>query len=125
MGRIRQHVAWIVCGWLCCQLSLLTAAPLSLFEHSAHAADAISCTCAHGANGQCPMHHPANPKPDCQCRNTTDPDAAAIVSMLGPIAVLADAPAHAAPLSVTTSPNRQVIRFASFIASPDGPPPRA
>jgi hypothetical protein len=125
MGRIRQHVAWIVCGWLCCQLSLLTAAPLSLFESSPHAADAISCTCAHGANGQCPMHHPANPKPDCQCRNTTDPDAAAIVSLLGPIAVLADAPTHAAPLSVTSSPHHQVTEFASFVASPDGPPPRS
>src|SRR5215467_12258838 len=125
MGRFRQRAAWIVSGWLCCQLSLLTAAPLSLFANAPHAADAISCTCAHSAGGQCPMHHPANPKPDCQCRNTADPDAAAIVSLLGPIAVLADAPTHAAQLSVTKSPTHHVTRFASFIASPDGPPPRA
>jgi hypothetical protein len=125
MGRIRQHVAWIVSGWLCCQLSLLTAAPLSLFAHAPYAADAISCTCVHGANGQCPMHHPANPKPDCQCRNTTDPDAAAIVSLLGPTAVLTDARTYTARLPITTSPAPQITRFISFTSTPDGPPPRA
>jgi hypothetical protein len=125
MGRLRQRLGWIVSGWLCCQLSLLTAAPLSLFASAPHAADSMTCTCVHGANAQCPMHHPARPKPDCQCRSTTDPDAAAIVSLLGPIAVLADAPAHATTPPITRLPDYSTTRFTSFIASPDGPPPRA
>jgi hypothetical protein len=125
MVRLRRRVAWIVSGWLCCQLSLLTAAPLSLLASAPHAADSMTCTCVHGANAQCPMHHPANPKPDCQCRNAADPDAAAIVTLLGPIAVMADAPSHTANLSITKLPNYTITRFTSFIASPDGPPPRA
>jgi hypothetical protein len=125
MGWIRQRVAWTVCGWLCCQLSVLTAAPLSLFANAPHAADSISCTCVHGANAQCPMHHPASPKPDRQCRNTTDPAAATLVSLLGPAAVLPAPACCVAPPSITKSPNRQITQFISFLAVPDGPPPRA
>jgi hypothetical protein len=124
MGRLRRQLTWVAGGWLCCQLSLLTAAPLSLFATAPQAADSMSCTCVHGANAQCPMHHPARPKPGCQCRNTTDPDAAAIVSLLGPIAVLADAPAHATTLPITRLPNHSISRFSSFVFPPDGPPPR-
>jgi hypothetical protein len=125
MGRLRQHVAWIVSGWLCCQLSLLTAVPLSLSASAPHAADSISCTCVHGSSGQCPMHHPATSKPDCQCRSASDPDAAAVVSLLGPIAVLPAHAYHVAPPAITKFPNRQITQFISFVASPDGPPPRA
>lgn len=125
MARLRQLAAWIVCGWLSCQLSLLTAVPLSLVAGLSHAADPISCTCVHGANAHCPMHHPANPKPDCQCRTATDPDAAAIVTLLGPIAVLAAAPSHTTLLPITTSPNHPITRFTNVEIPPDGPPPRA
>jgi hypothetical protein len=125
MSRLRQRATWIVSGWLCCQLSLLTAVPLSLVAGLSHAADPISCTCVHGGNAQCPMHHPANRKPDCQCRNAADPDAAAIVSLLGPIAVLADAPAHVTSLALSQLPNYPITRFISVFAPPDGPPPRA
>jgi hypothetical protein len=125
MGRLRRQLAWIAAGWLCCQLSVLTAAPLSLFLTATQAADSLGCTCVHGANARCPMHHPARPKPDSQCRSTADPDAAAIVSLLGPIAVLADAPAGATPVSINQLPNYPITRFVSFVAPPDGPPPRA
>src|SRR5215467_12679627 len=125
MRVFRRRLSWVACGWVCCQLSVMLTVQLSLVASGAHAADAISCTCVHGANGQCPMHRPANSKPNCQCRNTSDPDAAAIVSLLGPIAVLADAPAHATTLSITQLPNFPITRFTSFFAPPDGPPPRA
>jgi hypothetical protein len=125
MGRIRRHVAWMVSGWLCCQLSLLTAAPLSLFANAPHSVDAISCTCVHGENGQCPMHHPASPKPAHQCRSAANPDATAVLSLLGPIAVLADARTYTAQLPLTTSPAHHVTRFVSVTSAPDGPPPRA
>jgi hypothetical protein len=71
------------------------------------------------------MHHSKPKKDGCECRNTADPDTTAVLSMLGPIAVLTDAPAAVAPTDITTSPNHHVTTFASFVASPDGPPPRA
>jgi hypothetical protein len=125
MGRLRRHITWIVCGWLCCQLSVLTAAPLSLSANAEHAADSMSCTCVHTGNAQCPMHHPAKPKPACECRNTSDPDAATIISLLGPLAVLAAASQHTTSLSITKSPDHSIARFVNVAAPPDGPPPRA
>ena len=122
----RRSLSWVVCGWLCCQLSLLTAAPLSLLVDKMHtAADAITCTCAHSGNAECPMHHSKPVKRGCECRGTTDPGADALLSMLGPIAVLADAPAVMAPADITGSPNQHITQFASVIASPTSPPPRA
>jgi len=117
----------VVCGWLCCQLSL-AAAPLSLLAHPSQAADSITCTCVHGHDGPdayCPMHHPGKSKSGCECRSTTDPDAATIVSLLGPVAVLASAPSRLAPPAITKSPIHQITRFISVVAPPDGPPPRA
>jgi len=125
MDWFRRRLACVTCGWLCCQLSLLTAAPLSLVSTAPHAADSMTCSCVHGGSAQCPMHHPARPKPDCQCRSTTDHDAAAIVSLLGPIAVLAPA-TQGAPLAPAVQvPVHPLARFDSVVTPPDGPPPRA
>ena len=71
------------------------------------------------------MHHPAKKKPGCECRNTTDPDAASLVSLLGPIAVLNADAANPEPPAITKLPNYSITRFVSFIAPPAGPPPRA
>ena len=125
MNALRQRLAWIACGWLCCQLSLLAAAPFSLFANATHSQDSVACTCVHTGTAQCPMHHPQPQKRGCECRNTTDPDAANVVSLLGPIAVLACAPSRLAPPAITQLPVYSITRFASFIAAPDGPPPRA
>lgn len=125
---LRRRLSWIACAWLCCQLPLLTAAPLSLFAHAPEAADAVTCTCVHGHDGPdayCPMHHPTKSKSGCECRSTTDPDAATVVSLLGPVAVLAAAQSHIAPPASTNSPIYQITRFIGVVAAPDGPPPRA
>ena len=122
---MRTRLSWIACIWLCCQLSLLAGTPLSLLTHAPAMADAATCTCVHTGNAQCPMHHPKPEKRGCECRSTTDPDAASIVSLLGPTAVLADAPALIEPPAITKSPNHQITRFTDSITPPDGPPPRA
>jgi hypothetical protein len=122
---LRRRLSWIAGGWLCCQLSLLTAAPLSLAAHPPEAADAVTCTCVHTGTAECPMHHPKQQKRGCECRNTTDPDAANLVTLLGPIAVLASAPSHLAPPPITRLPDYPITRFIAFVTPPDGPPPRA
>ncbi len=122
---VRRRLSWIVSGWLCVQLSLLAGTPLSLFADAPQAADALACTCVHTGTAECPMHHPAKRKPACECRNATDPDAANIVSLLGPIAVLAATPSQLAPPAITTSPVRPITQFIDFVSPPDGPPPRA
>ena len=125
MNAVRLRLAWIAGAWLCCQFSLLAAAPLSLSTSAAHSSQAIACTCVHTGTAQCPMHHPVSRKRGCECRNTTNPDAASIVSLLGPVAVLADATSQPATPSINQLPTYPITRFTSLPASPDGPPPRA
>jgi hypothetical protein len=125
---LRRRLSWIACGWLCCQLAALTLAPVSLVAASSHAADSLTCTCVHGHDGPdayCPMHHPAKSKSGCECRSTTDPDAPTIVSLIGPIAVLADASLSVTPPPITKLPTYPITQFVGFVAAPDGPPPRA
>jgi len=121
---VKRGLAWVVCAVLSSQLAVLTAAPLSLLLHAPQAADAIACTCAHTGHAECPMHHPKKTS-GCECRSTTDPDAASLVSLLGPVAVLSDAPARIAAPPITKSPSSSITRFTDAVASPDGPPPRA
>jgi len=125
VSTLRRRLTWIACGWLCCQLSILTAAPLTLLSDMPHAADAVACTCAHAGAAECPMHHSKPKKQGCECRSTTDPDAGAVLSMLGPIAVLAVAPSASLPTEIAKSPNHQITKFASRFTPPASPPPRA
>jgi len=123
VNALRARVPWIATMWLCCQLSLLAVAPLSLAHPDAE--DSVACTCVHTGSTQCPMHHPATPAPTCQCRSTTDPAAATVVALLGPIAVLANAPSPIAPPAITKLPSYPITRLSVVVAAPDGPPPRA
>ena len=122
---VRRHLSWFACAWLCCQLSLLTVAPVSLCARADQASQP-ACTCVHADNATCPMHHPAKSPSGCNCRsNAPDSGSLAVVSLLGPVAVLPDATASRVEPQVTGSPNHQISRFTSWIAVPDGPPPRA
>ena len=124
MAILRRRLAWVVCACLCVQLSLLTAAPLSLFTNAPHSDASMACTCVHPGATECPMHHPAK-KAGCECRNTTDPDAASLVSLIGPAAVLTSTSSQLAPPAITKSPVHSITQFIDFVAAPDGPPPRA
>jgi hypothetical protein len=122
----RRRLTWIVCGWLCCQLSLLTAAPLSLFADRVHtAADAVTCTCIHTGTAECPMHHSKPAKRSCECRGTTDPGAATLLSMLGPIAVLSDTLPRSPEPPITQLPIHPLTQFTNTASPPTAPPPRA
>jgi hypothetical protein len=120
----RRHGSWLSALWLCCHLAVLTATPVALLAHSPHTADAIACTCSHTGHDECPMHHPKNKK-GCECRSTQDPDAASLVSLLGPIAVMPVAITTLAEPPITQLPTYPINKFTVAPAAPDGPPPRA
>jgi hypothetical protein len=101
----------------------LTSAVLSV---TAEAVGAVQCTCAHGDDHACPMHHPAPKSPSsCSCRSTTDGPGAVIAALLGPIAVI---PASLAADSVPVRGEPLHLANVSPLDAPsvpDGPPPRA
>ena len=93
MRPIRRRLAIVIGIWLFCQMSALMGGPVAMCFGMAADVPGQQCTCAHDAGQQaCPMHHPAAPKSKtCSCRSTTDTEALAIASLLGPIAVLPSA----------------------------------
>jgi len=118
-----RRLSWIAASWLCCQLAVLTSAPVSLLAAN-HTAATPACTCTHTGHDQCPMHHPKS-KDGCECRSTTQPGDATLVSLLGPIAVMPHAIASVAAPPSTRLPNYSITGFTDAVALPDGPPPRA
>ena len=60
----------------------------------ARASVSATCSCSNDDSQACPMHHPTDTTPrsksDCACRSTTDPAAAVLVSLVGPVAIMPD-----------------------------------
>jgi hypothetical protein len=125
---IRARVAHVAVGWLVFQLCLLASVPTVLCSPDPNAiALEAACTCGHAdAEGQsCPMHHPStSPSTDCSCRSTTDPRAAIVASLIGPIAVLAPVASPMAPATVAAPARVVSADPLEFAVVPDSPPPR-
>src|ERR1700738_5700897 len=90
MARFRCLLCPLVGSWLLCQIATLTIAPIELARSSA---SELACTCAHGADNVCPMHHRKTPEgsTQCQLRNAADASGSALVTFLGPGALLPSA----------------------------------
>jgi hypothetical protein len=125
MRWVRQHLVLIAGAWLLCQASTLGLTPVSLCaEMTAHATDQ-RCTCADGDGHECPMHHVPTSKSSCTCRSTNDATTVAVMSLLGPVAVLAHVTSLTAPaLSSYVQPNSHSFPLSGAVI-PDSPPPRA
>ena len=130
MNALRRRLIGFASAWLCAQMIALAAAPISLCATDTASKTPAACSCAHvaGDNASCPMHrHPASPASaaGCHCRgNTPDPAGAAVATMFGPAGVLTGASSAPAPRPSSALPSLAPSIFESWIAVPDGPPPR-
>src|SRR4051812_24020517 len=98
MCVLRRRLSMLAAAWLCVQVVLLAATPVVLCVGQSVTGSDVACTCAHGDGLPCPMHHPAPKTPSsCSCRSAHDRDVAAIASLLGPVAVVPQAPYIARP----------------------------
>ncbi len=64
MARSRRVLGPLAGSWLLCQIATLTVVPVTLARSSA---GELACTCSHGADGMCPMHHQKTPAGSKQC----------------------------------------------------------
>jgi hypothetical protein len=73
------------------------------------------------------MHHPSAASPsDCSCRSTAlDPSTGAVAALIGHTGILTDSSALLTAVESSRLISRFVDHAASWIAAPDGPPPRA
>jgi hypothetical protein len=124
MMRVRSVLYGIAIVWLSCQAITMALVPAVLLTSAADA-DADECTCTHGADAMCPMHHhQTTDSTHCVMQTSTTIDGAMLTSLLGVAGLI---PPHTSRLvatrlvsstDFTSSP--EISRF----APPDPPPPR-
>jgi len=118
MRTVRRHLSWIVCAWLVCQVSAVTAAPLLL------AGDDL-CTCPTSVPGAaCPMHHAHQDAGECVLKNAAAVSTVTLASMIGGVGVVP--PVQAASTAVVPTDLIPGLPPAVISRSerPESPPPR-
>ena len=123
MRRFRLALRAIAVTWLLAQVIAMAAAPIVLANH-AEEVDA-DCTCTHGPNAICPMHHkPASGASVCVIGGI-DNSLGVLASVFHAIGLV---PAPAQIASVTFIPVRSTSSATTTsprTVPPDPPPPRA
>ena len=124
MTRSRRALGAVAIAWLVCQTAALVAAPPLLIASAS--ADLNTCTCGHGADATCPMHHKKGASSNiCVIRALTMRDVAVLQSIVGVAGLL---PADAT--TIATQPAARPLRGDDDAAAvrptpPEPPPPRA
>jgi hypothetical protein len=125
MPRARRALGLVAATWLFCQATTLVLVP-TLLGIGAMEASVAECTCAHGANATCPMHHKLSASAKvCALQGMTTSTAALVNALFG-VAGLLPAPM----LAASQEPARPMARLDRATAtsrriSPDSPPPRS
>ena len=126
MCFVRRHFAWMICGWLACQVASVAAAPLAFCCKSVPAADPDDRCCPGMLPGQiCPMHHTQEGKRTCKMRNACTPSDAALIALASGIGIVPD---PTLTVNVFDSGTFVAAMTASAILRahvPESPPPRA
>lgn len=124
MSRMRYTLGPIAAAWLICQAAIVIVAPAVFWLASAE--ELLECTCTHGNQAMCPMHHkPAPGSKICLMRSADDRGAAVLNSLFGAAGLLPTGTPIAAPVAIqivvrtdTTTPDLRP-------SPPEPPPPRA
>src|SRR5258706_15500821 len=85
MTRLRRALAPLAAMWLSCQIGTVGLVPAALWVSAAdpHAAE---CTCGHGADAMCPMHHhkpTGNTNGNCAMQAAKSPATAVLTALVG------------------------------------------
>src|SRR5258705_12594040 len=85
MTRLRRALAPLAAMWLSCQIGTVGLVPATLWVSAAdpHAAE---CTCGHGADAMCPMHHhkpTGNTNGNCAMQAAKSPATAVLTALVG------------------------------------------
>src|SRR5579864_1912753 len=91
MPRARRTLGLVAATWLCCQAATFAVVPTFL-GIGAIEASVAECTCSHGANAICPMHHkPSASAKACAWQGMTTSSAVLVNALFG-VAGLLPAP---------------------------------
>lgn len=82
MTHARRALRAVAVVWLVAQTATLAAVPVTFWIET-QAAGVGECTCVHGADATCPMHHRTTNSALCVMQNATNPDACMLNALLG------------------------------------------
>lgn len=120
MKRARGILGPIAAGWLVCQAATLTLVPVLL------SASLAECTCIHGADATCPMHHGAAARSKmCVMRSMTMSATTALNSLFGLIGLIPTPLLTIAPRPMASPTFLDCSTASQRPLPPDPPPPRA
>jgi hypothetical protein len=128
MTRLRGALAPVAALWLSCQIGTIAFVPVALWVNAVdpHAAE---CTCGHGADAMCPMHHhkPAgNANTRCAMQAATGTGAAVLTTIVGVAGLIPESTPALVALAPSTSVSPADVDVQSERpVPPDPPPPRA
>jgi hypothetical protein len=125
MPQLRRALGPVAALWLLCQLGTGALVPVALLT----AADShtLACTCGHGADEMCPMHHkrPSSPV-RCAMQAAGESGTAALTTLVGLSGLIPES--TPAIVAASATPNVAAVD-AHLIGErpvpPDPPPPRA
>jgi hypothetical protein len=123
MARVRSALRAVAMTWLVLQSAALVSTPVLLSLASQETEP--ECTCIHGANAICPMHHKPAPGSKICVIGSADNGLASLTSLFHLTSL---APVRIQPLSLAFAERTFVHPLASplfQIIAPDPPPPRA
>jgi hypothetical protein len=123
---VRRLLGSFVAAWLTCQTAALGLTPNLVVWFGVTDVSLMVCTCGHGADATCPMHHhgTANGSRRCVMRSMNDHGTAVLASVFGLLGFLT---AHAQDTMLTSSERAISIEPSIGIdrpTPPDPPPPR-
>ena|SRR5437868_4708960 len=125
MAYLRRVLGTLTAIWLCCQVGALAFVPVALRTgttntHIAH------CSCGHGGDAACPMHHPSRGgSTPCAMRAVDTSGTAVLTSLVGTTGLPTDAPRSIQPpIAAEYSLTADTHVAAERPVPPDPPPPR-
>jgi hypothetical protein len=125
MVHWRRALPPVAAVWLACQIGTVALGPVALcLRADAHAEE---CTCGHGPDMTCPMHHPPAPgSGPCAFQAANDSGAAILTTLIGLTGFITDKTPAAQP--DVPSPRVRLADghlLGERPVPPDPPPPRA
>jgi hypothetical protein len=126
MPQLRRLLAPVAAIWLFCQVGAVALVPVALWITAAdrHAAE---CTCSHGADAMCPMHHkPIGGSAPCAMQAANNSGTAVLTMVAGTAGLITQPPHSIQPPTGTDYQRALDVHVAGERPiPPDPPPPRA
>jgi hypothetical protein len=125
MTCLRRVLGPLASIWLICQVATVMVA-LPVFWIQSAGAGELACTCSHGADGACPMHHKTSTGSTlCSMQSAGDSGALMVRSLLGVVGLIPTRITTTVPAAAGTEPVIASATATDRPIPPDPPPPRA